>query len=116
VIQIREAQMDALTRHANDNFARRMQEHILKYFPQQAGALGAEGMDRVVRLGVQRAKDRGITAERDVSRYIDIMVVLGENYDQELWAKEILDGPLGGSTRMNMVFAEARKKAGTRVL
>ncbi len=41
-------------------------------------------------------------------------MVMGENYDHEPWAMEILDGPLGGSTRMNMVFSEAQKKAGER--
>ena len=116
MIQIHDAQMDAFTRQAEDNFVQRMKEHILKYFPEQAGALGAEGMERLARLGMQRAKVRGITAEGDVSRYIDIMVVLGENYDQEPWAKGIFDRPLGGSTRMNMVFAEARKRSGERVL
>lgn len=116
MIQIQEAQMDAFTRRAEDNFAQRMKEHVLKYFPGPAAGLGTDGVGRVIRLGMRRAKERGITTERDVSRYIDIMVVLGENYDQEPWARELLDGPLGGSTRMNMVFAEARKKAGKRML
>ncbi|MBZ5675119.1 MAG: hypothetical protein LAP61_12815 [Acidobacteriia bacterium] len=116
MIQIQESHMDAFTRQARGNFAQRMKEHILKYFPEQAAGLGADGVGRVIELGMQHAKDRGITAEGDVSRYIDVMVVLGENYDHEPWAKDIFDRQLGGSTRMNMVFAEARKKAGERTI
>ena len=115
MIQIQDTHMDAFTQRAREDFAQRMKEHISKYFPEQAAALGPAGVGRVIELGMQRAKDRGITAEGDVSRYIDIMVVLGENYDREPWAKEIFDRQLGGSTRMNMVFAEARRKAGERV-
>jgi len=115
MIQIQESHMDAFTRRSREDFAQRMKEHIFKYFPEQAAALAQAGVGRVIELGMQHAKERGITGEGDVSRYIDVMVVLGENYDREPWAKDIFDRQLGGSTRMNMVFVEARKKAGERV-
>jgi hypothetical protein len=96
-----------------ENFVERMTAHLQRYFPVWARASG-ERVVHTIRLGIERSRSYGITAERDVSRYIDIMAALGEDFDKEPWAAGILNRNSNPTARMNLVFDAAKRKNSER--
>lgn len=67
--------------------------HLKKFFPNQCKALGEARIRETIRYGVDRARGYQIVAERDVCKYIDLVIVLGRDFDtdDELpWAGRIL--------------------------
>jgi len=116
MIQIRAEQMDALNRHMEEDFVERMTAHLRRFFPEWARMSGEQGVVRTVRLGMERARSYRITAERDVSRYIDVMAALGDDFDKEAWAAGILNRDSNAHARMNLVFDAAKKQVSAREL
>lgn len=47
-----------------------------------------------IRAGIERAAGYGLVAEREVSTFIDLLVIFGIDFDRRLpWAREILTDP-----------------------
>lgn len=94
MLVIRQEQIDQLKVAVNKNFENRMLVHLQKFFPQHITALGEEKTRFLVQFGVERAETYGIVSERDVCKYIDLMVSLGIEFDRDPklpWASEILN-------------------------
>ncbi len=90
---IREKQMETLATITVRSFEDRMIEHLRGLFPNHAEALSESGLREVIQLGIERAAGYGLTAERVVCHYIDLMFLLGSGFDKDLqvpWAGEIL--------------------------
>jgi hypothetical protein len=67
--------------------------HLRKFFPKQCAVAGDQRLREMVQYGIQRAAGYGITAKRDVCKYIDLMIVFGRDFDTDnrsRWAGEIL--------------------------
>lgn len=48
-------------------------------------------MRKLIELGLDRAGGHGIVAERDVCKFIDLMLVLGSNFDEDHpWVRDVL--------------------------
>src|ERR1700681_3763804 len=91
---IRSAQMDAFSENASQAFEDRMMAHLNRCFPDQCGAMQEAGVRETIRYGIEQAADHGITAQRDVCKYIDLMVVFGRDFDRDPavpWASSILN-------------------------
>lgn len=80
---IRRAQMHVLARHTADRFEGRAMIHVRQCFPERSNALGEDGLLSLIREGIGRAQSYGIEIERDVVKYIDLMVVFGEKFDTD---------------------------------
>ena len=94
MLEIRQEQIDRLAEAASKNFEDRMLVHLQKFFPQHITALGEEKTRFLVRFGVEQAKTYGIISERDVCKYIDLMVSFGVEFDIDPklpWASRILN-------------------------
>ncbi len=90
---IRSEQMATFFEYARRQFEDRMVAHLLRCFPDPVAALGEQETRKAVQHGMERAETYGITAERDVCRYIDVMFAFGRDFDtdKELsWAAGIL--------------------------
>ncbi len=64
-----------------------------KFFPAQFDAVGEADIREIIRDGRERASRHGFRARRDVCKYIDLMIVLGRDFDSHAstrWAAEIL--------------------------
>ena len=73
------------------DFEARLASHLREFFPEQCEALGEKELRELMRYGVRRAAFYGINAERDVCKYVDLMMALGLNFDREVqWAAAIL--------------------------
>jgi len=94
MLNIRKEQSDAMDKAAIKSFKDRMVDHLNKFFPEHCEELGSEGTREAICYAVGRAAEYGISAERDICIYTDIMVVFGQDFDEDPefpWAQEILN-------------------------
>jgi hypothetical protein len=65
----------------------------------------------MVQHGIKRAAGYGLTARRDVCKYIDLMIVFGRNFDTDRryrWAGEILGKRRNPGVKMQTLFQTAK--------
>ena len=91
MITIRPEQAAAFSHHQTERFETWMISHLKTCWPEQYANLGEDAMRAMVRDGIGRASRRRFTAERDVCKYIDLMVAFGAGFDQQPWAIEALE-------------------------
>jgi hypothetical protein len=93
MIIIRNDTMQAFGRAANYGFEVRMLDRLRTHFPKHKRYLGEPQQRELVRLAVERAQSHVLTAERSMAMYLDLMCVLGSEFDtdpQLPWAADIL--------------------------
>jgi hypothetical protein len=83
MLTIRQEQADAFRQEALQNFEDRMIEHVSKFFPKEFGALGEAKVRETIEYGIKRADSYGIVAERDVCKYVELVVVFGLDFDRD---------------------------------
>jgi hypothetical protein len=86
--------------------------HLKKFFQPQYDALGDERALEAVHYGTARAATYGMTSERDVCKYVDLMFALGRDFDTDPrfdWAQPILADPSLPSpgARINLLYDAA---------
>jgi hypothetical protein len=92
-VLIRSRQMIAFSRSAMETFEDRVVIHLKKCFPRQCEADGVPKVRETVRYGIERASSYGITAHRDVCKYIDLMFIYGLDFDKDpglAWPSAVL--------------------------
>jgi hypothetical protein len=70
-----------------------MAAHLAKFFPRECAALGESKLLATIQYGIRQAARHGLTVKRDVCKYIDVMIVLGPDFDTDKgypWAAELL--------------------------
>jgi len=98
-------------------FVDRMVVHLKKFFPKQCEVTGEPQLRETIRYGIKRAKIYGIVTERDVCKYIDLMVVLGRDFDADKrfpWAGEILTTSKKPRVKTSMLLQAAKNHLGKR--
>jgi hypothetical protein len=111
MLTIRQAQFAVFSQLEVHKFEEWMLTHLKKFFPQQCAAAGDQRLLEVVRYGIQRAAVYGITAKRDVCKYIDLMIVLGRDFDTDnrsRWAGEILGKRRNPGAKMQTLLQTAK--------
>ena len=96
MLLIRPKQLDILSAAQRTSFDTRMLVHLKKFFREQYDGLGEEGVVEAVHYGIARAATYGITTERDVCKYVDLMFALGRDFDTDArfdWPQPILTDP-----------------------
>jgi hypothetical protein len=114
MFKVRREQMDAYREAAIRDFEDQVVEHLVRCLPEQAEAMGDRGLRDLVRLGIERAAAFGIVAQRDVCKFIDLMLVFGADFDRRCaWASEILAAPEPADpfARMRLLHARALEEA-----
>jgi hypothetical protein len=112
MLTIRKQQMAAFERAESKKFEDRMVIHLKKFFPGQCAALGESKLPETIRYGIKRAAAYGVTAERDVNRYIDLMIVFGRDFDTDQrfsWAGKILRARKHPAAKIQALYGSARK-------
>jgi hypothetical protein len=90
-------------------------DHLKKYFPTQASAMSSSQLRDFVQYGVRRAATYGIKARRDVSKYLDMMVVFGRSFDTDSrhsWAGETLRRRGNSTVTMQTMLEKAKSVLG----
>ena len=104
---IRQAQMAALDAYSRDAFRERMLLHLTKDFPARAVELGPKGIRRLVDASIDKGADYRIASEDDLQAFVDLMVELGPEFDEEPamdWARQILTRTsLSGQAKVELI-------------
>jgi hypothetical protein len=112
MLRIPKRQVDAISLGATCDFEERAGAHLRRFFPRRCAALGPGGVRALVRAGIERAAAHGVHAERDVCKYIDLMAMLGRDFEDDPalpWARRILEDPsaIGAAARVDALYDAA---------
>jgi hypothetical protein len=94
MLQIRKEQYEELGKVSLKRFEDSMVEHIKEYFPKCFEIHKEPLIRKVILYAVDRAESYGLITERDVCLYINLVFLLGSNFDtdpQMPWAAAILN-------------------------
>jgi hypothetical protein len=112
VLTIRREQWDVLARAEWDNYENWVHDHVLAFFPRKYKAAGEAHIREMIHYGIERAVSHGFTIKSDVCRYIDLMVVLGRDFDTDerlAWAADILGKKKHASRKIKALEEAAGK-------
>lgn len=113
MFKIDKQQMAAFAESSARGFEERMVQHLEERLPQYCATLAtAAGVQTLVQKGIERAAAHGITIEKDVSRFIGVMCVLGEKFDVDPklpWVAEVLgkENPKSVSEKVDQLCQKA---------
>lgn len=119
MLVIRQAQLEALSDAADQDFARRLADKLRRFWPDTCEELGPARLHARITRGLERARAHGASQASDLQRYLNLMFLLGEDFDTDPaipWARDYLTAPGPISTRLvqlsERALAEARRAAG----
>ena len=113
MLTIRPEQLVVLSQPQVKRFEDWMLAHLKKFFPKESEVAGESGLRETIQHGIKQAATYGITTERDVCKYIDLMIVLGRDFDQDEkfpWAGQILKTRNSPSIKTSVLVETAKKK------
>lgn len=96
MLKIRAEQVSALDQAIARSFEDDMARHLRRFVPPLAEVVGESGLRRAIRWGIERAERHGFTYRGPVRLYIELMALLGGQFDIDPllpWAGEILRDP-----------------------
>ena len=117
LLAIRRDQWGAFSEAEIRKFEDWMVSHLQKFFPRQCSNMGESKIREIIQYGTARARSYGITVKREVCQYIDLMVVLGRDFDQPkkcAWAHEILAKRKPPTVRIRSLMAAAKIRLRSR--
>src|SRR5579863_1527090 len=111
VFTISKETMAVFSAAKTETFVERMLVHIRKCFPVEYESLGETATTDTIRYGIASASRYGIQGERDVCKYIDLMLVFGRDFDRNVpWASRILtDRTMNPDIKVFLLYEHALK-------
>jgi len=115
MLTIRKEQLAAFRPLGEKTFEDRVIAHLKKVFPEQSESLGEPKLRESIQYGKQRAASYKIISERDVCKYIDLMIVYGRDFDKDPnhpWAQSILQNQAirSPSSKIERLYKAAKKQ------
>ena len=109
---IRSAQAEVLSDTAGDQFENRVLAHLNRCFGEECSVMGEPAVREWIRYGIQRASEYQIRAERDVCKYIDLMIAFGRDFDRDAWAATVLKdrGLRDPTTRLETLYQAGKQQ------
>jgi len=110
LLTLRPEQMTAFSRAEEEKFEAWMLTHLMQFFPKQCTTLGEAQVRELIQYGIQRARACEITSERDVCKFIDLMIVFGRDFDTDersAWAGEILANRKTARSKIRSLYEAA---------
>ena len=119
MLTIRKEQLAVFGPLGKKAFEDRMLVHIKKIFPEQSETLGEPKLRETIQYGTQRAAAYRITSERDVCKYIDLMILYGRDFDKDPnlpWAQSILQNQAirNPTSKIERLYKAAKKQENQR--
>ncbi len=93
MLVLREVQREAFRDVRERECVARFAGLVVRHFPRDARRLGEPGIDRVVRLAMQRSRRHGRHGEREMATHLMMMAMLGAGFDEDpqlAWASSML--------------------------
>lgn len=115
---IRREQKGAFPKAVEENLECRLVAHVQRVFPQRCEQMGEPAVRERVRKGMAAARQWGIEGQYDVSRYVDLLFLLGPDFGTDdgcPWARPILADPaLAVGARLDKLYERAREAIAAR--
>lgn len=105
MLVIRNEQMQTMQSVALDEFENEMVAHIKEFAPKHSEVIKDEGVREVVRLGIERAKQYGLTNRGPVRFFIEMMFMFGSSFDTDFQL------PWAGGTLNNETIKDQAQRA-----
>lgn len=96
MLVIRKEQKDVMEAAAAVSFESELAGHIKDFSPRHAGVVGDDAINETVRVGIERAKNHGLTNRGPVRFFVETMVMFGSEFDTDPllpWANGVLTNP-----------------------
>ncbi|MFO0938013.1 MAG: hypothetical protein U0798_16035 [Gemmataceae bacterium] len=116
---VRREQFESLEAAAHVEFERELVAHFQDFVPHHSNALGEEGLLKVVKLGIERAKSFDFTFRGPIRFFIDLMFKCGSGFatDPQLkWAREALADRAGDQMARSERLYDAYMKYDEKVV
>jgi hypothetical protein len=116
-LRIRQPQIAVFSQVEVRKFEAWMLVHLKRFFPRRCAGVGEARLQEIVHYGVLRAAVYGITAKRDVCKFIDLMIVFGRDFDTEKgsrWARDILGKKRSSGARIQALLRAAKARLRNR--
>jgi len=121
MLRIRQVQMEVLAAHARRVFEDRLIRQLRRHYPQALNfpsfdtGPGDAPLRALVRSGIERARRYGVTSERDVARFVELLIRMGTDFDQRpslRWARSMLeDSSLPAPARIELIHQQLDSRA-----
>ena len=93
MLLIRAHQETRLREGARNAFLVRVEQHIVRAYPERVAALDPAHLRQFVEKNWETARGFGLTSERSLCGYLEIVCQLGDDFhEQHSWAGAILKG------------------------
>jgi hypothetical protein len=113
MLTIRKEQYAVLQKVELEKFVGEACGHLRQFFPDQFGALGETKVRELIHFAAQRSVRYGIAAKADVLKYIDLMILFGQDFDTDehlKWANQILNSENPSVTKVEMLITKAKRQ------
>jgi len=113
MLTIRQSQIEIFSAVEVRRFEDWMVSHLRRFFPLQCAALAEAELRESIQRGIVRAARYGIRTKRDVCKFIDVMIVLGEDFDSAEapdWARKILSRPGDSGMKIKTLLLVAKRR------
>lgn len=113
---IRPAQMAALELAQRQRFSAYLAAHAREIWPRKCALRGETGLTESVWRAMDRSERYGITYEADVTRYLDLMLAIDDDFDTHPRVPKFVratlqDDSLSGSQKMALIWTRLRRMA-----
>ena len=112
MLTIRPEQMLVFEAYAIKRFEDALWEHLSSGHPEKIEELGEEKSRKIVRQGIETARQFSVDVERDVAAFVEYMFEVDPRWhelEQWAWALDILNDPaLDGHAKMELIDRTAR--------
>jgi hypothetical protein len=114
MLTVRSEQLSAFRHAAARRFESSLVKALQPLFPLMTRKLGELALRDIVRHGITRAREYGIVRQRDVGRYLAVMMMFGPDFDlrpSSGWLYTILRDPRlsNSAARTDALCREASK-------
>jgi hypothetical protein len=115
MLTIRKEQLAVFGLPGKKAFEDRVVAHIKKVFPEQSQSLGEPKLRETIQYGTQRAAAYKIISERDVCKYIDLVILYGREFDKDPklpWAQSVLQNQAlrNPTSKIERLYKAAKKQ------
>ena len=94
MLTIRKEQFAVFEKHEIKKFEDPTYLHLNILYPERCQDIGEPRLRRMIQYGIKRAASYGIRLENDVRKYIEVMLLLGPDFDKDPkfpWAASLLN-------------------------
>jgi len=111
---IRNDQVAALDAAMLNSFRGRMAAHLKETLPDQVGSQDDATLTATIDAGIDAARSLGLSAERDVARFVDLVVGLGPSFldaAETSWTRALLENQRQApSARLDAVYRQLESR------